>query len=142
MSNPYAPPSTKEDVPPIPANKDTLLRRIGALAIAYILAKILWNAPQNLAGTLGAAATMSACLYGFLRGKRKSHLAIALYMILIFSVQSYFMNLALAHPERLMVGLGPHPWLDFAWGLTPNTIAFICATALYIRARRAPAPGH
>ena len=137
MSNPYAPPTTSDPAPEQPSNKDTILRRLGALSFGYITVSILMRNWTNLQETWGPTALMVVLIYGFLRGGRKFHLGIALYMAFGIVVQTYLTNRAIAHPERLPISLGPHPWLDFAKALAPHAIALVCATALYLRARRA-----
>ena len=135
MTNPYAPPSTREDVPPTPSNKDTILRRIGAVSLVYLLASTLWTLFPDFQNMLIGAAVMALFIYGFLRGRRRFHFWIALFMVLTISVQTYFMSRAMAHPEKLPTPLGPHPWLEFAVAIIPHSIAFGCAAALYIKAR-------
>jgi hypothetical protein len=135
MSNPYAPPSTRNDAPETLSNKDTILRRIGALSSAYLLASTLWRQFPDLQSMLIGAAVMALFIFGFLRGRRKFHFSISLFMALSIAVQTYFMNLAIAHPERLPMALGPRPWLEFAIAIIPHVIALTCASALYFRAR-------
>lgn len=141
MSNPYTPPTTKEDVPPTSSNKDTILRRIGALAFIYISVRSLINPFPDFQSALIGVAILGLLINGFLRGKRRFHFWIAFFMALSIATQAYFMNRAIQHPERLPVPMGPHPWLEFAVAIIPHTIALVCATALYIRARRATASG-
>jgi hypothetical protein len=135
MSNPYAPPSTRNDAPETLSNKDSILRRIGALSLAYLSIMALWNPFPDLLSALMGVALLVVLIFGFLRGRRKFHVWIALFMALSIAVQTYFMNLAIAHPERLPVPLGPRPWLEFAIAIIPHVIALTCASALYFRAR-------
>ena len=138
MSNPYAPPATREDVPEKPSNKDSILRQLGALSMGYVVVRAFGS---NLSGIWGGMEVIAVCIYGFLRGQRKFHLGIALFMALSIAVQAYFVNRAISHPERIPVNMGPHPWLDFARAILPHTIALACATALYVRARRSANAG-
>lgn len=94
---------------------------------------------SDLLNYLGVAMVMVACIYGFLRGKKRGHLWIACYMLLSISVQAYFTGRAIEHAERLPIPLSPHPWLEFAGAIVPHMIALICASVLYTRARRVAA---
>ena len=136
--DPYAPPATREHVV---SDKDTLLRRLGALSLGYVIVRLLLRPPLGLQEALGGSAILAVCIYGFLRGGRRFHLGIALWMGLTMWVQGYFVSRAIAHPERLPVDIGPHPWWDFVLGIVPLIIALVCASALYVRAWRAKAAG-
>ncbi len=139
MSNPYAPPETREEGSREAWSKDSTLRRLGAISVAYILVRVLLNSFPDLPTKLTALALMGAFIYGFLRGGRKYQLGIALFMGLCIWVQAYFMNRAIAHPERLPIQLSRYPWLEFAASVIPHAIALLCAAALYVRARRTAA---
>lgn len=145
MSNPHAPPSTQDTPQAASSNNHTTLRCIGALALTYSLTKLLWRF-SNLRNALGildifvGSAFLSLLIFGFIRGRRTFHFWIALFMLLSISAQTYFMDRALAHPERLRMDPGAHPWLHFAFSLLPHTIALICAIALFIRADRSTPP--
>lgn len=138
MTNPYAPPAAAQNVPEKPSNTDKILRRIGAMSLGYLLVSaLLRESLPEPASSVFAVAVMGTCIYGFLRGGRKFHLSIALFMALTIFVQAYLQNRAIAHPERIPVEMGPHPWLDFARAIEAHVLALACASALYFRARRA-----
>jgi len=138
MFNPYAPPNVE---PEKGLAKEVILRRLGAFSLAYVAAMALWSRFPDLLTALGGAAIMSTCIYGFLRGGRKSHFGIAVFMLLSIATQGYFMNRAMAHPERLRIPLSTYPWLEFAGAVIPHLIALVCSSALYLKARRRAASG-
>ncbi|RYD30598.1 MAG: hypothetical protein EOP87_16360, partial [Verrucomicrobiaceae bacterium] len=139
MSNPYTPPTTQEEHPGTPSSKDTTLRRIGAIALACQLAKILWHDFTNLQGYPLSLALLSASagiafigilIYGFLRKGKKFHLGIALLLALSIASQVYTLWYAGPDPQSGQA----NPSLSFAIQIIPIAIAFLCATALYRRA--------
>jgi len=143
MSNPYSPPTSQEEHPGTPSNRDTTLRRIGALITTIQLGRLLWNAfsnPDNApvsAMITGAAAGilfLGSFIYGFLRGGRKFHLAILIILAFSIIAGTYTMWYIAPHqpPGRW------NPWLTFALQMSPAVISFLCATALYLRAIRQP----
>ncbi|MEK7951748.1 hypothetical protein [Luteolibacter soli] len=143
MSNPYAPPSIQEDALETRSNKGTILRSIGALALSYHVVRILLRPFPTIFGIpLESAMIMALFIYGFLRGGKKFHLSIALFMALSIAVQVYFGSRAIAHPERLPFPMDPHPWRQLVIAEVPFAIALACASLLYLGARRASGPAH
>lgn len=143
MSNPYAPPSTQEEHPGTPSNNDTILRRIGAIALLCNVVRILWHtftSPTDGAVTIfsliGSLVFMGSLIYGFMRGGKGFHLAIALLFEL--SIASHVFVLWYTQPQTEPGQV--NPWLSLALQLAPATIVSICATALYLRARRGVTP--
>lgn len=152
MSDPYTPPSTQEEHPGTPpSNNHILLRRIGALALAWQSLGILWGASAEahsegdpvteiILGTLGVIALVGFLLYGFLCRGKTFHLVLAIVLALSIAAEVNALKFILFHTEKLGKPLPGNFWFDFANHIVPSTIAFLCATALYLRARRNPLP--
>ena len=104
--------------------------------MAYVTARALWDPVPGLQNVVGGVGLLVGCIYGFLRGRRKFHGWIALFLGVSIALQAYFMNRAIGNPERLPIPLPANPWLEFAVGIIPHAIALICASALFVPARR------
>lgn len=148
MSNPYAPPSSQEEHPGTPSNRDrdTTLRRIGALSTTVQLVRLWWNSFSNfnnlplsaiIAGASAGTLFLGVFIYGFLRGGRKSHFGILLFIAFSLISQAYTLWYIAPHQQPGQW----NPWLSFALQASPTIIAFFCATALYLRAVRAESSG-
>lgn len=136
MSDPYAPPETKDASPQPGLDVDACLRWIGAICLMFLAAnEVIRDVPDASMNWTGPAA-MAAMTYGFLRGGRKSHLGIAIFMAVSIPTQAFFMSRVIADPERLGIAFSSNPWLKFAIAVIPHGIALICASALYVRGRR------
>jgi hypothetical protein len=140
MTDPYAPPETQEALPHPGSVADRVLRWTGAICFTYLAANELVREDPDAFVKWNVLAVMAAMIYGFLRGGKKSHLGIAIFMAISIPTQAFFMSRAIANPERLGIVLSPDPWLEFAVAVIPHAIALICASALYVRARRGASP--
>lgn len=154
MSDPYTPPATQDEHPGTPPsnNRGTTLRRIGAIALAWQSLVILWGAFADaraqgdpvtdiILGTLGVIALVGFLIYGFLCRGKTFHLVIAIVLALSIAAQLHALRFILFYTEKLSKPLPRNFCLEFANQIVPSTIAFLCATALYLRARRTPAAG-
>lgn len=136
MSNPYTPPETKDASPPPVPGADASLRWTGAICFIYLAAKELIRDAPDASMKWTGLAVMAAMICGFLRGGKKSHLGISIFMAISIPTQAFFMSRVIADPERLGIALSSNPWLEFAIAVIPHGIALICASALYARGRR------
>lgn len=136
MSDPYATPETKDAPPHLRPAAECRLRWIGAICFIYLAAKELIRDAPDASMKWTGLAIMAAMIYGFLRGGKKSHLGISIFMAISIPTQAFFMSRAIANPERLGIVLSSNPWLEFAIAVIPHGIALICASALYVRGRR------
>jgi len=153
MSDPYTPPATQDEHPgTLPSNKGTTLRRIGAIALAWQSLGILWGAFSDahaqgdpvtdiILGTLGVIALVGYLIYGFLCRGKTFHLVIAIVLALSIASLVHALRFILFYTGKLSKPLPGNFWLEFSNQIAPSTIAFLCATLLYLRARRTPAAG-